>query len=117
MATQQFQLIDFVDVVRKEVLVLIELCSPMERQELLSRLMETILVQEALLVDDKGSLLDSPGYAREFLEMLDLVLEAAVGHDTLMQQRLQDYIDFTEYDMRRRLRIDLPANSVIRRAP
>ncbi|MBA2664499.1 MAG: hypothetical protein H0U74_19585 [Bradymonadaceae bacterium] len=110
MRDQHFELLDLIDLIRKEVLVLIELCSPSERLELLRRLMETIVAQEALFSQGNayGSMLELSVFAREFLEMLDLVLEAAVGHDTLVQKRLQDFEEFGEYDLRRRLRTDRP---------
>jgi hypothetical protein len=107
------QVLDFVDLVKKEVLLAVELAPRNQRTDALRHLMETLIEQERLEIGDDP---DHPGVgfqtsfqAYELIQMIDHTLEAAISNEKLVLRRLRDFEEREESRIRYWIQRDQPA--------
>lgn len=107
------QVLDFVDLVKKEVLLAIELAPRNQRTEALRWLMNTLVQQEKLEIGDNpdqpGMGFEMPFQAYELIQMIDHTLEAAISNEKLVLRRLRDWEEREEMRMRYWIQRDQPA--------
>lgn len=107
------QVLDFVDLVKKEILLAIELAPRNQRTEALRTLMNTLVVQETMEIgtdpDHKGMSFELPFQAYELIQMIDHTLEAAVSNEKLVLRRLRDWEEREETRIRHWVQRDQPA--------
>ena len=84
---EYMQVLDFVDLVKKEVLLAIELAPRNQRNDALRWLMNTLLEQEKHEIGDDpskpGAGFEMPFQAYELIQMIDHTLEAAISNSLL----------------------------------
>ncbi len=107
------QVLDFVDLVKKEVLLAVELAPRNQRTDALKHLMETLIEQERLEIGEDP---DHPGVgfqtsfqAYELIQMIDHTLEAAISNEKLVLRRLRDFEEREESRIRHWIQRDQPA--------
>lgn len=107
------QVLDFVDLVKKEVLLAIELAPRNQRTEALKCLMNTLVEQERLEIGDDrthpGAGFEMPFQAYELIQMIDHTLEAAISNEKLVLRRLRDFEEREEARIRYWVQRDQPA--------
>ena len=109
------QVLDFVDLVKKEVLLAIELAPRNQRTEALRALMSTLVEQERLEIGEDpnhpGTGFEMPFQAYEIIQMIDHTLEAAISNEKLVLRRLRDYEEREEARLRHWIQRDQPAQA------
>lgn len=109
------QVLDFVDLIKKEVLLGIELAPRNQRTEVLRWLMNTLIEQERLEIGEDsnahGHGFEIPFQAHELIQMIDSTLEAAVSNEKLVLRRLRDYEEREEGRLRFWVQRDQPASA------
>jgi hypothetical protein len=112
-AKDYMQVLDFVDLVKKEVLLAVELSPRNQRTDALRTLMQALLEQERLEIgDDKerpGQGFELPFQAYEIIQMIDHTLEAAISNEKLVLRRLRDFEEREEARIRYWVQRDQPA--------
>lgn len=107
------QVLDFVDLVKKEVLLAIELAPRNQRVEALRHLMSSLVAQEQHEIgnDPKhpGAGFEMPYQAYELIQMIDHTLEAAISNEKLVLRRLRDFEEREEARIRYWVQRDQPA--------
>jgi len=110
---EYMQVLDFVDLVKKEVLLAIELAPRNQRTEALKWLMNSLIQQEGLEIGDDpehpGVGFEMPFQAFELIQMIDHTLEAAISNEKLVLRRLRDYEEREEARIRYWVQRDQPA--------
>lgn len=108
------QVLDFVDLVKKEVLLAIELAPRNQRVEALRHLMSSLVAQEQHEIgnDPKhpGAGFEMPYQAYELIQMIDHTLEAAISNEKLVLRRLRDFEEREEARIRYWVQRDQPAS-------
>ena len=109
------QVLDFVDLVKKEVLLTVELAPRNQRTEALKWLMSTLREQERLEIGDDpthpGAGFEMPFQAYELIQMIDHTLEAAISNEKLVLRRLRDFEEREEARIRYWVQRDQPAQA------
>lgn len=109
------QVLDFVDLIKKEVLLAIELAPRNQRTESLRWLMNTLVEQERLEIgtdpNRPGTGFEMPFQAYEIIQMIDHTLEAAISNEKLVLRRLRDFEEREEARIRYWVQRDQPAAS------
>ena len=109
------QVLDFVDLVNKEVLLTIELAPRNQRTEALKCLMNTLREQEKLEMGSDsthpGAGFEMPFQAYELIQMIDHTLEAAISNEKLVLRRLRDFEEREEARIRYWVQRDQPAEA------
>lgn len=107
------QVLDFVDLVKKEVLLAIELAPRNQRVEALRHLMNSLVAQEKHEIGDDpahpGAGFEMPFQAYEIIQMVDHTLEAAISNEKLVLRRLRDFEEREEARIRHWVQRDQPA--------
>lgn len=107
------QVLDFVDLIKKEVLLAVELAPRNQRTEALRCLMTTLIEQEKLEMgtnpDAPGMGFEMPFQAYELIQMIDHTLEAAISNEKLVLRRLRDWEEREESRIRYWIQRDQPA--------
>ena len=107
------QVLDFVDLVKKEILLAVELAPRNQRTEALRTLMNTLIIQETMEIGtdpaNKGMSFELPFQAYELIQMIDHTLEAAVSNEKLVLRRLRDWEEREETRIRHWVQRDQPA--------
>ncbi len=107
------QVLDFVDLVKKEVLLAIELAPRNQRVEALRHLMNSLVAQEKHEIGDDpahpGAGFEMPFQAYEIIQMVDHTLEAAISNEKLVLRRLRDFEEREEARIRYWVQRDQPA--------
>lgn len=114
-AKDYMQVLDFVDLVKKEVLLAIELAPRNQRTEALRHLMSTLVEQERLEIgtdpEHPGTGFEMPFQAYEIIQMIDHTLEAAISNEKLVLRRLRDFEEHEEARIRYWIQRDQPASA------
>jgi hypothetical protein len=112
-AKDYMQVLDFVDLVKKEVLLAVELSPRNQRIDALRTLMQALVEQERLEIgEDKerpGAGFELPFQAYEIIQMIDHTLEAAISNEKLVLRRLRDFEEREEARIRYWVQRDQPA--------
>ena len=107
------QVLDFVDLVKKEVLLAIELAPRNQRVEALRHLMDALVAQEKHEIGTDplhpGAGFEMPFQAYEIIQMIDHTLEAAISNEKLVLRRLRDFEEREEARLRYWVQRDQPA--------
>ncbi len=110
---EYMQVLDFVDLVKKEVLLAIELSPRNQRVEALRHLMKSLLMQEKHEIGDDpkkpGAGFEIAYQAYEVIQMIDHTLEAAISNEKLALRRLRDFEEREEARIRYWVQRDQPA--------
>jgi hypothetical protein len=104
LAETRIDCLDFVDVIRSEALMVVELAPPEQRNLTLRHLTRTVQAAHEGLPHR----LNSPVYAFAWLEMLDQIAEAAVSKTRYARRRLREWQEREEFMIRQVLRLDRP---------
>jgi hypothetical protein len=112
-AKDYMQVLDFVDLVKKEVLLAVELSPRNQRTDALRTLMQALVEQERLEIgedkDRPGQGFELPFQAYEIIQMIDHTLEAAISNEKLVLRRLRDFEEREEARIRYWVQRDQPA--------